>query len=212
MAKNVAIYIMEYVKCAKWVNAAKSIFLIPITINAPFELMGMDFEGFFKKKIGNYEYILVIINYFSKYIWAFITLRNRSKNVMFAWKQFFKIHPAPGAIYMDRNPYFASETFKNFFRKFGIVFDFVSNVSHKLIKMIEKTVYIVKQNLRKYMDIYPMIFYYTTMRIMFGINTNFIEHLGYLFENIFYGMESILVFNKEKKFKCIQGNNIKIPD
>ena len=66
--------------------------------------------------------------------------------------------------------------------------------------MVEKITYIVEQGVRKYMDIYLMIFDYFTVRIMFGINTKFIEYFGYLFENILYGMESIFTFTC---FNCV---------
>ena len=65
--------------------------------------------------------------------------------------------------------------------------------------MVEETIHIMKQSLRKYMDIYLMIFDYATMRIMFGINVKFIKYFGYSFEKKLYNMESILVFNKKKK-------------
>ena len=87
---------------------------------------------------------------------------------------------------------------KNFYRKFGTVFDLVPSASQKSIKWVEKIVYIVEPSLRKYINIYPMIFNCTTMRMMPAISTRFIEHFGYSFENILYGMESTLVFDKKK--------------
>ena len=115
-----------------------------IKTTEPFQIIGIDISGPFKKTRNGYKFILGIIDYFSKYICLIpmkeITAIKIAKNVWIHWISKFGI---PERIHSDRGTNFTSNLFLEFCKLLGIKKTFTSPYypqSDGLIERLFRTV------------------------------------------------------------------------
>ncbi|RKF84193.1 hypothetical protein GcM1_141007 [Golovinomyces cichoracearum] len=122
MADDLRNYILGCLVCAKYGIAKCSLLLTRVTVSEPMELLGIDFAGPFSKSTGtNEKWILVAIDYFSRYVWAEATQKNDSDKVIkFLKKSIFDRFGMPVGVYIDPGTYFGEKT-RRFAEKQGVV-------------------------------------------------------------------------------------------
>ncbi|KAI1005899.1 hypothetical protein K3495_g2318 [Podosphaera aphanis] len=83
LSQDVRDYIQACLVCARHGTASRSQTSARVVVSEPMELLGIDFIGPFPKFKGTEDYwILVAIDYFSRYTWAEPTERNDSETVI----------------------------------------------------------------------------------------------------------------------------------
>lgn len=125
--------------------------LNPILVVEIFDVWGIDFMGPFPSSFGN-EYILVAVDYVSKWIEAIATRTNDHKVVMkFVQRNIFSRFGCPRAIISDGGSHFTHSQFRALLKKYGITHKIASpyhpqtsgqvEVSNREIKnILQKTV------------------------------------------------------------------------
>ncbi|KAI0997733.1 hypothetical protein K3495_g10457 [Podosphaera aphanis] len=153
MATDVKDYILGCLVCAKYGTAVRSQLGARVTVSEPMELLGIDFAGPFPVDAGsNDKWILVVIGYFSRYVWAEPTQKNDSKTVIeFLKTSILYKFGAPVGMYMDLGPHFGEET-RRFAEENGIVWCNSPVAAKKAVGMIEKSVDLIQRVLKKITD------------------------------------------------------------
>ena len=78
MYRDIELYITKQCINRKKPNREERAALVPIEWQYPFEIVSMDFQKLDKTK-GGYEYVLVVIDHFNRYVQAYAT-KNKSAN------------------------------------------------------------------------------------------------------------------------------------
>ena len=87
-----------------------------------FDVWGINFMGSFPNSFGN-QYILVAMDYMSKWVEAIPSKTNDNKVVIkFLKKNIFSRFETPHAIISDNGTYFCNRSFKAFIRKYAITY------------------------------------------------------------------------------------------
>ena len=94
--------------------------LSPILVIEVFNYWGIDFMGPFLNSCG-YEYILVTIDYVSKWVEAVASKNNNHKTVLkFLKENIFSRFGTPKAIIIDQGVHFCNHPFEILMQKYGI--------------------------------------------------------------------------------------------
>ena len=117
----------EYVKkCDQYQRFAPNIhqpegFFNPLSSPWSFAQWGLDIVGPFPKAIGNKKYLLVCINYFTKWVEAEPLANIRDVDVKrFIWKNIVTRFGVPYVLISDNGLQFDSKTFRKYCSKLGI--------------------------------------------------------------------------------------------
>ena len=117
----------EYVKkCDKWHRFAPNIHqlggnLNPLTTPWPFAQWGLDIVGPFPKAVGNKRYLLVGIDYFTKWVKAEPLANIRDVDAKkFVWKNIVTWFGVPHALISDNGLQFDSKAFIRYCCELGI--------------------------------------------------------------------------------------------
>lgn len=114
---------VEFVKQCRICALAKPRYVQPTRTNivckCPFETLAIDFCGPLDKSDG-FEYMLVVVDVYSRYTWAFATKTMETYIVIHHLKSLFSMFGVPDSILSDRGTNFESHDFKNFCFKLGI--------------------------------------------------------------------------------------------
>ncbi|KAI0994673.1 hypothetical protein K3495_g13509 [Podosphaera aphanis] len=111
MSKDVRDYIAGCLVCAKHETALRSQTLARVTVSTPMELLGIDFMGPFPKFEGvEVYYILVVVDYFSRFVWSEGTKSDNSEAVISTLEQIFLENGVPTGIYSDPGAHFGETT------------------------------------------------------------------------------------------------------
>ncbi|KAK8951258.1 hypothetical protein KSP39_PZI004425 [Platanthera zijinensis] len=98
-----------------------------ITAPWPFAIWGMDLVGSFPSASGQRRFLLVMIDYFSKWLEVKALAKVTSQVIRnFVWGEIICRHGLPQVIVTDNGPQFASEEFISFFTQLGIDLRFAS--------------------------------------------------------------------------------------
>ncbi|KAI0995727.1 hypothetical protein K3495_g12454 [Podosphaera aphanis] len=150
MAIDVKDYILGCLVCGKYGTALRSQSRTRVTVREPMELLGIDFVGPFPTSAGTtYKWILVAIDYFSRYVWAEPTQRNDSDTVIeFLKTSIIDKFGSPVGMYMDPGPHFGDKT-RKFAEGNGIVWCNSPVAAKRAVGMIEKAVDLIQRVLKK---------------------------------------------------------------
>jgi hypothetical protein len=111
MVVDVADYIKGCLSCSKYGTARRSQTLNPVVVNSPIQLFGIDFVGPFPVFPGvTWRYILVIVDYFSRFCWAYLYITDDQEEVINALRDLFEKEGVPVGFYADPGPHFESRT------------------------------------------------------------------------------------------------------
>ncbi|GJV23299.1 reverse transcriptase domain-containing protein [Tanacetum coccineum] len=91
----------------------------PVQICEIFDVWGIDFMGPFPSSRGN-RYILVAVDYVSKWVEAKALPTNDARVVVKFLKQLFSRFGTPRAIISDRGTHFCNDQFSNVLKKYGV--------------------------------------------------------------------------------------------
>ncbi|KAI1006688.1 hypothetical protein K3495_g1530 [Podosphaera aphanis] len=155
------------------------------------ELLGIDFAGPFPNSEGTDDkYLLVAVDYFSRYVWAEPTRRNDSETVI----KFLKTSNldkigAPVGMYMDPGPHSGDKT-RKFAEKEGIMWCNSPVAAKKAAGMVEKSVDLVQRVLKKISDGSRSWAEYVPRAVM-GVNRREIPHLLYSPAQILFGFNPV---------------------
>ncbi|KAI1005920.1 hypothetical protein K3495_g2300 [Podosphaera aphanis] len=150
LAVDLKDYILDCLVCAKYGTAVRSQLSARVAVNAPMELIGIDFTGPFPNSTDSDEkWIIVAIDYFSRYVWAEPTLENNSDTVIrFLESAILGKLESPVGTYMDPGPHFGEKT-RAFAESKGIVWCNSPVAAKRAVGMVEKAVDLVQRVLKK---------------------------------------------------------------
>ena len=139
MASDIRRYIQGCIQCARFCNKGRPEPLYPIIIMKPFCLIGMNHMGPFSKTSRDNIYILVLIDYFSRFVISFAvpdTLTTTTiRCLMEAFDRFFR----PIAFWVDLGSSFWNQEVHDFLTQLGISITHAASGSHKSVGMVERT-------------------------------------------------------------------------
>nr|GFC28072.1 reverse transcriptase domain-containing protein [Tanacetum cinerariifolium] len=92
-----------------------------IQISEIFDVWGIDFMGPFPSSKGN-KYILVAVNYLSKWVEAKVLPTNDARVVVKFLKSLFSRFGTPKAIISDRGTHFCNDQFSKVMEKYGVTY------------------------------------------------------------------------------------------
>lgn len=162
------------------------------------ELLGIDFIILFPKIGGDSRrWIIIAIDYFSRFIWTEATERSHSQTVIdFLKTSIFDKFGVPVGMYMDPGPHFGEKT-RKFAESNGVVWCNSPVAAKKAVGMIEKSVDILQRVLKKMLSKtseWPEMVPAVTLEV----NRREIPHLLYSPSQILFGFN--LVSALEIKF------------
>ena len=122
MARDITNYVKKKCRCIadKRPNVAERAKLMPIESNYPFEVVAIDFIHLDKCK-GNFEYVLVVTDLFTKFVQMYATKKKSSKAAAAKlFHEFILGYGFPKRIMHDKGPEFNSDLFAELHRLTGI--------------------------------------------------------------------------------------------
>ncbi|POS82380.1 hypothetical protein EPUL_006396, partial [Erysiphe pulchra] len=150
MAVDVRDYVKGCLTCAKFGTAIRSQTSARVVVSEPMELLGIDFIGPFPSFSGvRKKWILIAVDYFSRYIWTEAVERSDSDTVInFLKNAIFDKFGLPIGLYMDPGPHFGEKT-RNFAESCGTLWNNSPVAAKRAVGMIEKSVDILQRVLKK---------------------------------------------------------------
>ncbi|KAI0994842.1 hypothetical protein K3495_g13340 [Podosphaera aphanis] len=191
MAVDVRDYIKGCLVCAKFGTAIRSQTSARVAVSEPMELLGIDFIGPFPKfeKVSK-RYILIAVDYFSRYIWAEAVERNDSDTVInFLEKTIFEKFGIPVGLYMDPGPHFGEKT-RRFAESCGTLWCNSPVAAKRAVGMIEKAVDILQRVLKK-VSPKPQEWPERISKAIREMNKREIAHLSYSPSEILLGFNPV---------------------
>ena len=142
-------YIAGCLQCARQAPAQRSQLLRPIVTHRPFQLMAMDFIGPMEKTQAGYEYVLHIMDYFSRYSTTYPSVTANAPDVIQALEDLFNRFTQPAAFFLDRGQHFENSVVEEYMEKRGIRLFFGPSGSSKSFGLIERGNRILEDVIRK---------------------------------------------------------------
>ena len=184
MSTDVQNYIQSCLPCARHGPALRVAALHPIRPLRPLILFGMDFIGPLKKTSRNAQYILHVIDYFSRYSWAYPTENANFEDVVACLKTLFSHIPHPHGFYIDRGQHFDNDRLRLFLKELHIGFELSPSGSSKSTGMVEKGNDILQLILRKSREEWDL----TLPPAIKNLNARVIPHLRFSPLEILFGI------------------------
>ncbi|CAJ2651875.1 unnamed protein product [Trifolium pratense] len=143
-------YIQGCLMCAKFGTALRSKSRARATVSEPMELLGLDSVGPFPEFPGvSKKWILVAVDYFSRYAWAEATDRNDSETVIkFLKERIFEKFGVPVGFYVDPGPHLGRKT-RKFAESYGTIWCNSPVAAKRAVGMVEKTIDILQRVMKK---------------------------------------------------------------
>ncbi|CZT53386.1 uncharacterized protein RSE6_14903 [Rhynchosporium secalis] len=111
IARDIRDYIQGYLTYARFRIASKSQTIARVIVSRPIELLSINFIGPFPRfDRATLFYILLAVDYFSRFIWTEATLTNDSETTIQFLKRLFEKDRVLVGIYADLGPHFSAET------------------------------------------------------------------------------------------------------
>ncbi|GBB92557.1 hypothetical protein RclHR1_20220003 [Rhizophagus clarus] len=160
MRKDIEIYIKFCDRCQRRGKPIGRNELHPIEVKEPFYQIGIDFVELLKvTKRGN-KYIIVAMDYFTKYPEAKAVKKDNAKTVAdFIYEDIICRHELPQKIISDRGSHFKNKMIEELIKKFNIKHKFSTSYypqTNGLVKRFNKTLYPVSHRIM--MSIILLIF------------------------------------------------------
>ena len=136
-AQDVERYIAGCLEYARHGPATKPQLLSPVLVTYPFQLIGVDFIGPFKKTRSGNTHILNLICYMSRFSVPFARGSANVEDVIWCLQLFFAIYRTPYTIYCDPGQHFDSDELREFLRLHGVAIDYSPSGACKGTGMVE---------------------------------------------------------------------------
>ncbi|KAK6585464.1 hypothetical protein PZA11_002191 [Diplocarpon coronariae] len=179
MAKDTRDYILGCLRCAQHGTARRTQTLTKVTVSSVMELLGADWIGPFPdfNRPDKIRWILLVIDYFSRYAWAKAFDTNDSTAVISFLSDIFGVYGVPVGVYTDPGPHFGAEVV-NWAKEQGVVWTTSPSGAKKATGMIEKAVDVFQRVLKKTCPA-PQLWPEWINRALYEFNNRYIAHLGY---------------------------------
>jgi len=185
MVRDVSDYILGCLPCASHGPATRSQTLSKILVHGPNELWGIDFIGPFPGfETCPFRFILLIIDYFSRFIWAYACVSNDQDETIACLDDLFSRYGVPIAFYSDEGPHFQSRT-QDFARERGITWITSPVAAKRSTGMAEKANDLLQLVLKKSGD--PSKWHLRLRTSTFSVNGREVTHLGFAPFEIHHG-------------------------
>lgn len=124
----------------------------PVLSFGPMCLVGMDFLGPIspKCKVTGAKYILVVVDYYSKFTWLFATATADAEVVRTCWLQIVASFGFPNTIFCDNASYFVGADGTAFFASHGVQIIPAPITHPSSVGQAERTVQLASSQLRRY--------------------------------------------------------------
>ncbi len=122
MGKDIEDYVRKKCKCivSKAPNVADRAPLVPIKATYPFQMVSMDYMKLCMCQ-GGFQYVLVIVDHFTRFCQMYATKKNDSKSAATKlWNEFIPQFGFPDKIHHDKGPEFNSKLFDELHRYAGV--------------------------------------------------------------------------------------------
>ena len=132
MQKNAQTYVKACDKCQRFGNIIRQLFeeLTPITAPWPFAQWGLDMMGPFLVAIRQLKFLVVGIDYFTKWVEAETLATITKKNIRsFVWKNIICRYGIPRVLVSDNGKQFDNSAFRYFCSELGIK-NHYSSIAH----------------------------------------------------------------------------------
>jgi hypothetical protein len=190
MSKDAVDYIRGCLVCARYGTALRSQTSARVTVNAPMEVLGLDFVGPFPKLDGvGVYYILIAIDYFTRFVWAKATPNAKSETAIDFLGELFETYGTPVGVYLDPGPHFGNKT-KVWAESKGVVWCNAPVAAKNAVGMIEKAVDVLKRVLFK-MSNRAQDWPQHLRAAVFEVNQREIAHLTYSPSEIMFGFDPV---------------------
>ncbi|POS83124.1 hypothetical protein EPUL_005582 [Erysiphe pulchra] len=199
MAKDAVDYCLGCLQCVNFGFATRSQKLSLVKIAAPMDCFSIDFIGPFPPSMlenFNCSHILLVIDYFSRYIWAFPCKGDTGAEVVRCLPSIFGKFGVPVGLYSDPGAHFRKAN-KDYVVGAGAVWVTSPVAAKKATGMIEKAVQIIQQVLGKTLDEDRGQWAPLVERAELEVNRQSIEHLGFSPCEIFLGFQPALELETE---------------
>lgn len=124
----------------------------------------------FAKKNGGYNWIMLLIDIFSRKAYAYLMRNKTEENVMDVLQLFLKVHH-PDIIISDNEAAFAGEAVQALMEKHNVASDMVEPQDHKALGIVDRAVQTIKNSIYKYMEEEDTTTYYKELpRIIEAFN------------------------------------------
>lgn len=198
MAKDVVDYTLGCLQCAEFGPAIRSQTLTKVSVGAPMDCLGADFAGPFPPTIVNgvtYKYILLIIDYFSRYTWAFLCVADTGDEVVRCLSYLFAHYGVPVGFYADPGSHFG-RTAKDFTEKHKALWVTSPVAAKRATGMVERAVRILQEVMGKSLEGSRANWGSLVTKAVLEVNRREISHLGFTPCEIFLG------FQPEGELEC----------
>lgn len=149
--KDVTRYCCSCSNCQFNVRQQRSSILRPLHILMPFDMLGIDYIGKITSKSGDNLYIVVIVNYFSRYVWTLAVPANDGANALTLLEEIVKVFGLPRAVYSDNGSHFVQGVLAAYLKARGVR-HYPAPKSHpSSVGLSERYVQLVLHALRKMM-------------------------------------------------------------
>lgn len=134
--------------CAYFSPTKRSEPIRPILTFDPFDMIGLDFIGPLDLTSRGNKYILHVVDYFTRYSWAYALPHNTGPLVKQVMEKFFEEFTVPLVLYSDRGTHFVGRDIKRFWRKCGSLHIPSPASSPRSTGMVEKSNGLLEERLR----------------------------------------------------------------
>lgn len=180
MRKDVYKYVSACPECQKFKygNAPTSGPMQLHLVNEPWHTIGMDIMGPFTTTASQKRFLLVVVDYFTRWVELFpirLTTSTEITNIMM--NEIFSRYGLPKYIVSDNGPQFVSHLFRNFCETFGIQQNLTANY-HPQSNMTERVNRTLKPMIAIYAQQQPQSWDKDIQQLAFAIRTTINETTG----------------------------------
>jgi hypothetical protein len=139
MVKDIEIYIKSCDSCQRRGKPMGKNELHPIKVKEPFYQIGIDFVGPLPITEAGNKYIIVAIDYFTKWVEAkAVKVNNAEEVAIFIYEEIICRHGCPQKILSDRGTHFNNNMIKELMKKFEIKHIFSTSYHPKTNGLVER--------------------------------------------------------------------------
>lgn len=164
--------------------------VLPVLHLQPFDMIGIDFMGPITPMSEGNKYIIIVVDYFTRYLFTKAVSRNTSAEVVAFLNEIGRFVGWPRAVYCDNGSHFVSAEVQQLLRSKGVK-QYPAPKSHpSSVGLAERYVQLVTLGFRTIFTTYPqhMTIWSTFLpQITHSINTRIIRTHGYTPSQLLYG-------------------------
>ncbi|GJT63860.1 reverse transcriptase domain-containing protein [Tanacetum coccineum] len=170
----------------------------PIQVCEIFDLWGIDFMGPFPSSRGN-RYILVAVDYVSKWVEAKALPTNDARVVVKFLKQLFSRFGTPRAIISDRGTHFCNDQFSKVLQKYGVTHRLSTSYHPQTSGQVEVSNRGLKRILERTVGEHRARWADKLDDALWAFRTAYKTPIGCTPYKLVYGLESTLIYKEKTK-------------